>query len=518
MIREMGERGGLAGIMIALGVSGFLSGCSVQGDSEPLVTLSPGSAVVALGATKQFTLATGETAATWSVNNVEGGNSTVGTISSDGLYTAPLADTTAIPEKVSVTGTDASGSSGSATAFLTTFKANTGLTQYTAGAFRADTYSAGQRNIAVYKDSNNNINVYAVWSDNSQGLSRIWFTKSSNGGDTFDTPVAVDEGISPQQISPAIAVDGSGNVYVVWEDYREGDADIFIKKYDSSGFGIRNKVNLGETGSVDYDTTPSIAVNTLGDIYVVWEHRDDSLDKRPDIYFARSTNQGQTFSRTSVATEGRRPSIAVDVSGIAYVVWEGLTQFPDFAPTHVMMARIETGGSVASQQIDSQSVPYHARYPSVVVGPGGKVYVIWERAVILKPGFSGEVISTYYIDLAAVNGATLAVLDTILTFPDDPNEGVFGGRAYPSIAADNTNLYVVWDDWRNGSKDIYFAKSSNGAIFTTNRIVNDETGTWHEKPGIAVSDGKAFVIWTDYRNTSTVSTISPNDVFFAREE
>src|SRR3990172_6999191 len=145
MTKGIGKRAGLTGIMIAVGVSGFLSGCSVQGDSEPLVTLSPGSAVVTLGATKQFTLATGETAATWSVNGVEGGNSTVGTISTDGLYTAPLFDTTAIPEKVSVKGTDdASGSSGSAIAFLTTFKANTRLTQYTAGAFRANTYSAGQ--------------------------------------------------------------------------------------------------------------------------------------------------------------------------------------------------------------------------------------------------------------------------------------------------------------------------------------------------------------------------------------
>ena len=521
MIKEIGKREYVAGIMIALGVSGFLSGCSVQGDSEPLVTLSPESAVVTLGTTKQFVLATGGTAATWSVNNVGGGNSTVGTISSDGLYTAPplsAIDTTEVPENVSIKGTDASGSSGSSIAFLTTFKTNKRLTQYTTGAFRANTYSAGQRGIAVYKDGSGNTIVYAVWSDDSEGLSRVWFAKSSDGGTAFDAPLTVDEGISPQQISPAIAVDGSGNVYIVWEDYREGDADIFIKKYDGSGFGSRNKVNSAETGIVDYDTTPSIAVNTLGDIYVVWEHRDDSIDDRPDIYFARSTNQGQTFSQSSIDIEGRRPSIAVDVSGIAYVVWEGLTQFPDSAPTHVMMSKIESGGPGTPQQLDSLPAPYHARYPSVAVGPGDKVYVVWERAVILHPDFSGEVISTYYIDLATVNGATLAVLDTILTFPDDPNEGVFGGRAYPSIAADNTNLYVVWDDQRNGTKDIYFAKSSNGAIFTTNRIVNDETGTWHEKPSIAISDGKAYVIWTDYRNTSTVTTISPNDVFFAREE
>lgn len=526
MIREMDKWGYLIGIMIILGLSGFLSGCSVQGNSEPLVTLSPESAVVTLGTTKQFALATGGTAGTWSVNNVAGGSSTVGTISSDGLYTAPplsAIDTTEVPENVTIKGTDTSGSSGSAIAFLTTFKANKKLTQYSAGAFRADTYSAGQRGIEVYKDGSGNTNIYVVWSDDSEGLSRIWFTRSSDGGTTFDAPIAVDEGTSPQQISPVIAVDGSGNVYVVWEDYREGDADIFIKKYDGSSFGSRNKVNSAETGIVDYDTTPSIAVNTLGDLYVVWEHRADSTDERPDIYFAKSTNQGATFSQSTIDTEGRRPSIAVDVTGVAYAVWEGLTGFPDLEATHVMMSKIDGSGPGTPQQIDSLSAPYNARYPAVAVGPGGKIYVVWERGVILNPGFTGEVISTYYMDIAAVSAADLSFVDTTLTFPDDPNEGVFGGRAYPSIAVDstdltNTKLYVAWDDWRNGAKDIYFSKSSDGAIFTTNRIVNDSTGTWHEKPSIAVSEGKAFVTWTDYRNTSTVTTISPNDVFFAREE
>ncbi|MBI5096044.1 MAG: exo-alpha-sialidase [Nitrospirae bacterium] len=444
--KEIGRRGYLIGIMITFGLSGFLSGCSVQGDSEPLVTLSPESAVVTLGTTKQFALATGGTAATWSVNNVAGGDSSVGTIGSDGLYTAPplsAIDTTEVPpENVTIKGTDASGSSGSAIAFLTTFKANKRLTQYTTGAFiRADTYSAGQKGIAVYKDGSGITNVYAVWSDDSEGVSRIWFARSSDGGATFDAPIAVDEGTSPEQISPAITVDGSGNVYVVWEDYRDlGDAKIFMKKYDAAGFGIRKMVNSDIGGIVDYDTTPSIAVNTLGDIYVVWEHRDDSTDERPDIYFAKSTNQGVTFSQSAIDTEGRRPSIAVDVSGVAYTVWEGLTGFPDIAATHVMMSKIESSGPEIPQQVDSLSAPYNARYPAVAVGPGGKVYVVWERAVIAEMGFTGEIISTYYMDIATVNAATLAVLDTTLTFPDDPNEGFFGGRAYPSIAVDSTDL------------------------------------------------------------------------------
>src|SRR5438874_1801147 len=56
------------------------------------VTISPILATVAAGGTQQFSAVvqnTSNTAVTWQVNGVTGGNATVGAISSSGLYTAP---------------------------------------------------------------------------------------------------------------------------------------------------------------------------------------------------------------------------------------------------------------------------------------------------------------------------------------------------------------------------------------------------------------------------------------------
>ncbi|MBS1867691.1 MAG: hypothetical protein JSS69_17390, partial [Acidobacteria bacterium] len=56
------------------------------------VTVSPKTPTVQVGLTQQFTATvanTSNTAVTWQVNGVTGGNATVGTISSAGLYTAP---------------------------------------------------------------------------------------------------------------------------------------------------------------------------------------------------------------------------------------------------------------------------------------------------------------------------------------------------------------------------------------------------------------------------------------------
>src|SRR6202007_121781 len=66
------------------------------------VTISPTSATVATGGTQQFTATVqnaSNAAVTWQVNGVAGGNATVGTISSSGLYTAPAA----VPSPATVT-------------------------------------------------------------------------------------------------------------------------------------------------------------------------------------------------------------------------------------------------------------------------------------------------------------------------------------------------------------------------------------------------------------------------------
>ena len=84
------------------------------------VTLSPTAATVSLGGTQQFTAAvTGNsnTAVTWTVNSVVGGNSSVGTISTQGLYTAPVNALNA--SSVSVVATSVADTSKTAAATVT---------------------------------------------------------------------------------------------------------------------------------------------------------------------------------------------------------------------------------------------------------------------------------------------------------------------------------------------------------------------------------------------------------------
>ena len=84
-----------AGLLLAIGCGGAGSG-SGSGSSpvQPAVIVTvAGPSTTQIGTTSQFTASvvnTTNTAVTWQVNGTAGGNATAGTISTTGLYTAPL--------------------------------------------------------------------------------------------------------------------------------------------------------------------------------------------------------------------------------------------------------------------------------------------------------------------------------------------------------------------------------------------------------------------------------------------
>jgi hypothetical protein len=109
----------------AIDVSGLMidpnSGQSLQ-TAATTVTVSPIAASIQVGATQQFTATvTNGTSqsVTWSVNGVAGGNSTVGLVTSSGLYTAPAAVPSGGTVTIQATSSVTPSAVGSATVTIT---------------------------------------------------------------------------------------------------------------------------------------------------------------------------------------------------------------------------------------------------------------------------------------------------------------------------------------------------------------------------------------------------------------
>ncbi len=73
-----------------------------------------------------------------------------------------------------------------------------------------------------------------------------------------------------QQDSPALGMDGSGNLYALWVDYRNGNAYIYFAYRPAGGnWGANVKVN-DDAGRAP-QTNPAIAVDDSGNAFAVWQ-------------------------------------------------------------------------------------------------------------------------------------------------------------------------------------------------------------------------------------------------------
>ncbi len=81
-----------------------------------------------------------------------------------------------------------------------------------------------------------------------------------------------------------------------------------------------------------------------------------------------------------------------------------------------------------------------------------------------------------------------------------------GWQTSPVIGADDSgNVFAAWEDYRDGTYDIYFSRfPSGGTGFGTDIKVNDDVGSARQsRPSMAIgSDGKIHVAWEDYRNNN----------------
>ena len=132
--------------------------------------------------------------------------------------------------------------------------------------------------------------VYVAWEDKRSGLWDVYFNYSSDYGATWQSSgnIRLDVGDTAgasNSVYPQIGSDGSGYVYVTWYDERDGAPDIYF--YYSNNYGQTwqvsdTRLDTGSNAGASQSLYPELISDTNGNIYVTWY---DSRDVGPDIYF-----------------------------------------------------------------------------------------------------------------------------------------------------------------------------------------------------------------------------------------
>ena len=330
-------------------------------------------------------------------------------------------------------------------------------------------------------------NIYVIWNDNTSGVNDIFFTRTTDLGTTFSALKNISNNTGDSFI-PQTAIDSAGNINVVWTDNTPGNNDIFFARSSDGGTTFSTPLNLSHDMGSSFNT--QIAVDSAGNINVVWE---DDTQNNLEIFFARSTNGGATFSAPKNISNNTGmseiPEIAVDRAGHINVVWQDNT----FGNLDVFFARSNDGITFSTpQNLSNDSGASIFVQPAV--DSSGNIYLVWEDTT---PSNTGVLFSR-----STDGGATFSTPQNLLN----------GGIAqFPRIVVDSGGkIDVVWEDNAPGSFNIFFSRSSDGGItFSTPQNVSNNTDLAHLPQAAVDSNGNINLVWQE-------GSVSQSDIFFSR--
>lgn len=350
--------------------------------------------------------------------------------------------------------------------------------------------------------------IHTVWSDNHSGLDHIYYARSTDGGLSFGAATQLDQGTASNTCTdPAITVDASGRLHVIW-----------VLGYKSGGIA---RYRLWYTGSADSGGTfsdpvqiadglaerphPALAVDGNSYIHVVWEakYRERSVDPyQYYIYHARSTDGGASFPTAHRISDGAEsdvshPDIAVDGSGRIYVVWQdGRRSEWD---TDIYANHSTDGGASWEADVrvnEDDGGTARQRNPVIAVDSEGWVHVAWQE--------DGDGDWDIYHASSTDHGVSYGPSQRV-------NDLVAGDQTDPAVAVgDEGRIYAAWSDLREDDGDVRYAESTDGGSgFSASVQVNDRVPRgWQGNPALATSGGRIHLVWEDTRN-------GPLDIYYA---
>ena len=358
-------------------------------------------------------------------------------------------------------------------------------------------------------------NIYVVWQELDLAAFKIdvFFSGSTDGGDSFSTPMDISPG-SGSAGKPRIAVDGSGNINVVWIERTFPGFDVFFSRSIDAGMSFSLPINVSVSGAASFSAEPRLAVDGIGTIYVIWT---DFPVADADIIFSHSTDGGGTFSvpKNISATAGNaaRPRLAVDDSGNINVVWEDLTP----GNREILFSRFTATGAFVPP-INISNTPGLSVLPVVALDTSGNVNVIWGESEILN--FALQPADIFYT--RSTDGTTFSSPTNISNNSGDSSAEVFRGGDRLAVDGDG-NINVVWDDFTLGNQDVLFSRSTDGGMTFSSAIPISDNMTDSSGARLALNgSGDVYVVWTECTGTASECEESipgpPEsvDIFFSR--
>jgi uncharacterized repeat protein (TIGR01451 family) len=283
---------------------------------------------------------------------------------------------------------------------------------------------------------------------------------------------------SGDALTPALCLDISGTLHVLWSDNSSGNREIFYS-HQPMGGSWTAPTNVSQTpGSSQW---PALAVGPAGTLHALWA---DDTSGQYDVYYATKPpasawTSAENLSHGHPGGEAAVPVVAVDSAGTVHVLWHN--HDPATNNWQIFYTRKPAGGSWTPPVSISQNPPGagEARWPALAVSGDDTLHAVWQRSR-----------GNWEIDYASKPaGGTWSEPVNISHSPAESTD--------PAIAAGPGVVYVVWVDLSLGNQDIFFSLKPRYGVWSYPRNIAN-TPAESAQPTIAVEEaGTVHVAWTD---------------------
>ena len=346
--------------------------------------------------------------------------------------------------------------------------------------------SLGKGRPVTVQDSNGNI--WVAWDAGTTGSRDIYISELAAGVENFGSGVQLTDNAA-DQCNPAIALGSDDTLYVVWQDNRRGNWDIYIS---TSVDGINWSAETRVTDSNDNQVNPAIVIDGQNYAHVVWQ---DDQGGNQDIYVATSSDGfvTKTISQiTSNSSDQIDPAIAADSDNTIYLVWT-----------------------------DTRNGSYDIYGAASNDGPWTNVAVVSKAGSQSSPAIAteaaGSILHLLWID-DTPGDDDIFYAKTTGGLPPSPLSGSSiiddssgADQLEPVIAVtgtgNNLGVFACWQDerWLSSSSmdtDLFFAEISSS--YGTNVFVGDDgTNANQRGPAIGIDGyGYPYLVWIDDRSCS----------------
>jgi hypothetical protein len=325
-----------------------------------------------------------------------------------------------------------------------------------------------------------------------------------------------------QAWNPSVIAEPGGRLFMTYYGGR-GGADyrpFFTRSLDGGSTWLAEPIELDtplpSRNRIGFHQIETSAADTVSATWSI-EWREGTVWRVRELRHRRSSDAGETWTdkpfQWLFQKQSNYPQPVTGPNGDLYLLFtEGSSEWSDLRFTRAG----STGPPGTEEQVTlpGSEIPddqwgtkpaQAAHWPVLTIDPGGAIYAVWQETTA---PFGHRILFNRSQD----GGNTWLPRSIHLNTPTQ--QGNYSGRI-PKVALDGRGgIYVVWEDFRHGTGDLYFNRSLNGGV----TWLDQDVWLTAVRPRLAAASspllsadrsGNLYVLWKDIRE-------GPNTLYFTR--